>query len=46
MVAVCKDLSSLAGLEKTADTNPSHQWLGNFQGKRRDTKTANWTSAP
>ena len=42
MVAICKDLSSLAGLWKVAvRKHPSHKWLGYFQGQRRDAENGN-----
>jgi hypothetical protein len=36
VVAVRKHLSSLTGLETFPNREPSHEWLGYFQGKRRD----------
>ena len=36
MVAIRKDLSSLAGLGTFPNREPSHKWLGYFQGRRRD----------
>ena len=35
MVAIRKDLSSLAGLGTFPNREPSHKWLGYFQGRRR-----------
>jgi hypothetical protein len=35
MVAVRKDLSSLAGLGIFPNREPSHEWLGYFQGTLR-----------
>ena len=36
MVAIRKDLSSLAGLGTFPNREPSHKWLGYFQGRRRE----------